>query len=379
LSFELILNVMIDRRLLQHFDWVLLGLTLALGGIGILTLYSAATANVDITGVKGFVHLKQFYWLAIGTGIMILLFLFNYRWLGRLALPIYCFSIGLLVAVLFVGKAVSGSQRWLILGPVSFQPSELVKVALVIMLARHFSENVSEEGFSLVALWKPLVWTLIPFALIVKQPDLGTSLIVLLIAGSVTLFVKIERRTLLCLTGTGILASMLAWFFLKGYQKQRILAFLDPEGDPLGAGYHIIQSKIAVGSGMLFGKGFLKGTQNALSFLPEHHTDFIFSVLAEEWGFLGAGLVISLYVLLLIWGLNVAVRSKEPFGTILAVGLTSMIFWQALINLGMALALLPVVGVPLPLISYGGSSMLVSMGAIGILLNISMRRFLFKE
>ena len=180
---------MIDRRLLQHFDWVLLGLTLVLGGIGILTLYSAATANVDITGVKGLVHLKQFYWLALGTGIMILLFLFNYRWLSRLALPIYCFSIGLLVAVLFAGKEVSGSQRWLILGPVSFQPSELVKIALVIMLARHFSDNVSEEGFSLVALWKPLIWTLIPFALIVKQPDLGTSLIVLLIAASVNLFV----------------------------------------------------------------------------------------------------------------------------------------------------------------------------------------------
>lgn len=370
---------MIDRRLLEHFDWVLFGLTLVLGGIGILTLYSAATANVDIAGVKGPVYLKQCYWLAIGTGVMILLALFSYRWLNRLALPIYLVSIGLLVAVLFVGKEVSGSQRWLIVGPVSFQPSELVKISLVIMLARYFSENVSEEGFSLMELWKPLIWALIPFALIVKQPDLGTSLIVLLIAGSVTIFVKIERRSLVCLTGAGIVGSVVAWFFLKGYQKQRILAFLDPHGDPLGAGYHIIQSKIAVGSGLLFGKGFLKGTQNALSFLPEQHTDFIFSVLAEEWGFLGAAVVISLYVLVVIWGLSVAVRSKEPFGTILAVGLTSMIFWQAFINLAMALALLPVVGVPLPLISYGGSSMLVTMGAIGILLNISMRRFLFKE
>jgi rod shape determining protein RodA len=172
---------------------------------------------------------------------------------------------------------------------------------------------------------------------------------------------------------------VVAWFFLKEYQKQRILAFLDPQGDPLGAGYHIIQSKIAVGSGLLFGKGFLKGTQNALSFLPEQHTDFIFSVLAEEWGFLGAAVVILLYVFVVVWGFSIAVRSKEPFGTILAVGLTSMIFWQAFINLAMALALLPVVGVTLPLISYGGSSMLVTMCAIGILLNISMRRFLFKE
>jgi rod shape determining protein RodA len=370
---------MIDRRLLQHFDWVLLGLTLVLGGIGILTLYSAATANADIAGVKGLVHLKQSYWLAVGTGVMILLTLFSYRWLNRFALPIYVFSIGLLIAVLFVGKEVSGSQRWLVLGPVSFQPSELVKISLVILLAQYFSDSVSEEGFSLRGLWKPLIWTLIPFALIVRQPDLGTSLIVLLIAGSVTVFVKIERISLVCLTVTGIVGSVGAWFFLKGYQKQRILAFLEPHGDPLGAGYHIIQSKIAVGSGLFFGKGFLKGTQNALSFLPEQHTDFIFSVLAEEWGFLGAAVVISLYVLVVIWGLSVAVRSKEPFGTILALGLTSMIFWQTFINLAMALALLPVVGVPLPLISYGGSSMLVTMGGIGILLNISMRRFLFKE
>jgi rod shape determining protein RodA len=370
---------MIDRRLLQHFDWVLFGLAFVLGGIGILTLYSAATANPATAGVKGLVHLKQSYWLGVGAGVMILLTLFSYRWLNRFALLIYIFSIGLLVAVLFVGKEVSGSQRWLVLGPVSFQPSELVKISLVIILARYFSESVSEEGFSLRELLKPLIWTLIPFVLIVKQPDLGTSLIVFMIAGSVTVFVKIERRSLVFLTLAGIMVSVVGWFFLKEYQKQRILAFLEPHGDPLGAGYHIIQSKIAVGSGMFLGKGFLKGTQNALSFLPEQHTDFIFSILAEEWGFLGAAVVISLYVFLVMWGLSIAVRSKEPFGTILAVGLTSMIFWQAFINLAMALAMLPVVGVPLPLISYGGSSMLVTMGAIGILLNISMRRFLFKE
>jgi len=370
---------MIDRRLLQHFDWILLGFTLVLGGIGILTLYSAATANADITVIKGPVYLKQSYWFALGTGVMILLVLFNYRWLSRLALPIYCLSIGLLVAVLFVGKEVSGSQRWLVLGPVSFQPSELLKISLAIMLARYFSESVTEKGFSLRELWKPLIWTLIPFALIVKQPDLGTSLIVLLIAGSMTIFVKIERKSLLCLTSAGIIGSMVAWFFLKEYQKQRILAFLDPQGDPLGAGYHIIQSKIAVGSGLLLGKGFLKGTQNALSFLPEQHTDFIFSVLAEEWGFLGSSVVVLLCLFMVVWGLSIAVRSKEPFGTILALGLTSMIFWQVLINVAMVLALVPVVGVPLPLISYGGSSMLVTMGAVGILLNISMRRFLFKE
>ncbi len=371
---------MIDRRLLQNFDWVLLGLTLALGGVGILTLHSAATAGAELHGVKALAHLKQSYWFAIGISGMILLVCFNYRLLNRLALPIYWFSIALLVAVLFVGKEVSGSQRWLVLGPLSFQPSELVKIPVVIILARYFCDRTSEEGFTLKDLLMPLVWTLVPFVLIAKEPDLGTGLVVVLIAGSVTLFVKIERRSLMLMTVCGVVGSLVAWLYLlEDYQKQRILVLLDPERDPLGAGYHSRQSIIAVGSGGLWGKGYSNGTQNGLSFLPEQHTDFIFSVLAEEWGFLGSALVVMVYVLLVVWGLSIAIRSKEPFGTILAVGITSMIFWQAIINVGMAVGLLPVVGVTLPLVSYGGTSLLATMLGIGILMNISMRRFMFKD
>ena len=370
---------MIDRRLLQHFDWPFLLLAVAIGGVGILALYSASTASADITDPKKLVYVKQAYWLGISFCAMIIMVLFSYRWLSRLAFPIYGLTIGLLIAVAFLGKEISGSQRWLVFGPVSFQPSEIVKISVAIILARYFADTVTERGFSLWDLWKPLLWILIPFAFIVKQPDLGTGLVLLLIAASITMFVKIERMSLLFLSGVGIGGTVAGWFFLKGYQKQRIMAFLDPQGDPLGSGYHIIQSKIAVGSGALMGKGFLQGTQNALSFIPEQHTDFIFSVLAEEWGFLGSAFLVSLYLLLVIWGLSVAVRSKEPFGTILAVGLTSMIFWQTFINMAMVLALLPVVGVTLPLISYGGSSMLTTMLAIGILLNISMRRFMFKD
>ena len=368
---------MFDRRLVQHFDWVLLALALALQGIGILTLYSAVNASADVASVSGPVYLKQSYWFAIGTtGMMVMLF-FNYKWLHRWGTLIYAVSIALLLAVGFFGKEISGSQRWLVFGGISFQPSEMVKITVPILLARYYSDRVSEEGFTLASLWRPLVWTLIPFVLIARQPDLGTGLIVLLIAGSMTLFVKIERRSMIFLSGVAAFVGSVAWFFLKDYQKQRIAVFLDPEKDPLGAGYHIIQSKIAVGSGMLTGKGFLKGTQNALSFLPEQHTDFIFSVLAEEWGFIGSAFFVILYMLILIWGLSVAMRSKEPFGTVLAVGVTSMMFWQALINIGMALGLLPVVGVTLPLISYGGSSLVATMLGIGILLNISMRRFMF--
>jgi rod shape determining protein RodA len=370
---------MIDRRLVQHFDWVLLGLTLILVGIGILTLYSAVNASAIAGRVGPPVYLKQLYWFCIGMAAMVVAFLFNYKWLYRFGGLIYGACIALLVVVMLAGKEVSGSQRWLTFGPVSFQPSETIKIALPILLARYFSDQVSPEGFDLKSLWKPIFWSLLPFMLIANQPDLGTGLVVLLIAGSMTLFVKIERRSLIFLSGTGIFMSSVAWFFLKEYQKQRIAIFVDPGKDPLGAGYHIIQSKIAVGSGKIWGKGFLEGTQNALSFLPEQHTDFIFSVLAEEWGFLGSGLFILLYMGLVVWGLSIAVRSKEPFGTVLAVGITSMLFWQAVINVGMALGLLPVVGVPLPLISYGGSSLLVTLIGVGILLNISMRRFMFKS
>lgn len=225
-------------------------------------------------------------------------------------------------------------------------------------------------------LFTPFVLAIIPFFLIVKQPDLGTGMIVLLIAGSMTVFVKIERRSLLCIITSCTIAVPLVWFLLKGYQKRRILTFLDPDRDPLGAGYHVIQSKIAIGSGMISGKGFLKGTQNALAFLPEQHTDFIFSVLAEEWGFIGAFILLCLFLIFIIWGLNIAYRCREPFGTIIAVGVTAMIFWQVFINIAMTMGLMPIVGVTLPFISYGGSSVITTMICVGLLLNISMRRFL---
>ena len=225
----------------------------------------------------------------------------------------------------------------------------------------------------------PAILTAIPFVLILRQPDLGTAGLVVLIAASMTLFVKIERRTLLFMIGSALVMILPVWsFVLKDYQKQRILTLFNPEGDPLGTGYHIIQSKIAIGSGFLTGKGFLQGTQNALSFLPEQHTDFIFSVLAEEWGFLGAALLILTFVVFLFWALNIAFGCREPFGTILAVGITAMIAWQALINIGMVMGLMPVVGVPLPFISYGGSSLLTTLICVGILMNISMRRFMFE-
>jgi rod shape determining protein RodA len=365
-----------DRRLIEYFDWGLLGIVLILGLAGLVALYSAVSAGMD-TG-QSVVITKQLIWYGIGLAVMILSFTFSYKTLEKYADFIYIGCICLLVSVFVFGRFVSGSQRWLVMGPVSIQPSELAKLVVVIMLARHYSKFASERGLTWRELVNPLIITMIPFLLIVKQPDLGTAMMILLIAGSMTMFVKIERRTFITILSFGIISVPMVWFFLRGYQKQRILTFLNPDRDPLGAGYHIIQSKIAIGSGMISGRGFLKGPQNALSFLPEQHTDFIFSVLAEEWGFIGSFVLILMFLFLIIWGLNVANGCRDNFGTILAVGITAMIAWQVVINIGMVMGLMPVVGVPLPFVSYGGSSIVTMMICIGILLNISMRRFQFE-
>lgn len=365
---------MFDRRLLQHFDWGLLGVTLLLGCVGLITLYSAVTAGVPTP--QKILYTKQLIWYCAGLFAMIVSFLFNYRLLDRWAYAIYALCILLLIAVFFVGNYAGGARRWLIFGPVSIQPSEIVKIAVIINLARYYSKLANTGGLALGELIHPFILTIIPFALIVRQPDLGTAIMVVLIAVSMTIFVKIERRSLVYIIAFCTAIIPLVLYFLKGYQKNRILTFLNPDRDPLGAGYHIIQSKIAVGSGMISGKGFLKGTQNALSFLPEQHTDFIFSVLSEEWGFFGSLIVLMLFFMLIIMGLNIAYKCRDPFGTILSMGITAMIFWQIFINIGMVMGLMPVVGVPLPFISYGGSSILTIMICIGILMNISMRRFI---
>ena len=367
---------MFDRRLIQYFDWGLLGLAVLIGCIGLLTLYSAVTAETPAP--QKILFFKQMLWFCIGLLAMVTAFLFNYKILDRWAQPIYFGCILLLIAVLFFGRYVGGSRRWLIIGPLSFQPSELVKIAVILSLAHYYSKDAKTRGFTLRELIRPLMFIMLPVILIGMQPDLGTAGLLVLIAASITVFVKIERRSFIYLIASGAVLVPLIWFFLKEYQKKRILVFLDPDRDPLGAGYHIIQSKIAIGSGMLSGKGFLKGTQNALSFLPEEHTDFIFSVLAEEWGFLGSVTLVLIFLILIFWGLTVAHGCREPFGTIVAVGITGMIFWQVIINIGMSMGLMPVVGVPLPLVSYGGSSVLTTAIGIGLLLNVSMRRFMLQ-
>ena len=366
---------MIDRRLIKHFDWVLLTLVLILGAFGLITIYSAVMAGAL---QQKTIFWKQVTWCGIGWVVVMIVFSFNYRIIDRLAYWIYGICNALLISVLIFGRTIAGSQRWLILGPVSLQPSELAKIAIIIALAHWYSKSTNSRGLSLSELVVPAVLLLIPFMLIAIQPDLGTAMVIALIAASITLYKKIEKKTLIIIIVCATVAIPMVWSALKPYQKLRILTFLNPERDSLGAGYHIIQSKIAIGSGMTTGKGYLKGTQNSLSFLPEQHTDFIFSVLAEEWGLAGASLLLVFLLFLMIWGLNIAHSCRNPFGIILAVGVTTMIFWQVVINIGMVMGLMPVVGVPLPFISYGGSSMLTNMIGIGLLMNISMRRFMTK-
>lgn len=349
---------------------------LFLAAVSILNLYSATYAIREVGGAQVFA--KQIYWFLIGFFVFLLMTTFNYYVLERFAYPVYFISIALLILVLFAGKVTSGSQRWLSLGPISFQPSELAKIAILMVLAKFFSEKGGYREYRLRDLWQPFMLIGIPAGLILREPDLGTALLLVVVSFSIILFVKVHWKSLLILVVSALALAPFIWFNLKEYQQMRILTFVRPDMDPLGSGYHINQSKIAIGSGLFWGKGFLKGTQTRLHFLPEQHTDFAFSVLAEEWGFVGVVVLLLLYLFLILWGLNIARESKDKFGSIMAVGIVAIVFWQVAINVGMVTGLLPVVGIPLLLFSYGGSSLISTMAGMGLLMNISMRRFMFQ-
>lgn len=365
---------MFDRRLVSNFDWTLLLLILVVAALGVMNLYSC-TSSWNLIGPA--IYLKQLYWLAMGFGIAILLTFFHYRHLEHLGIVAYIGCIGLLASVLIVGRISMGATRWIHLGFFNLQPSEIMKIVIIITLAAYFSRRESPAGYALADLIVPGFIMGIPVLLIIKQPDLGTAMMILFIGTTMALFAGIRRTALLVLSllATAILCG--GWFLLHGYQKDRIRTFLNPEHDPLGTGYHIIQSKIAVGSGGFWGRGFMQGTQSQLSFLPERHTDFAFSVFAEEWGLVGCIVLLVLYFAIICCGILIARKADSSFGMYLAIGITAMIFWHIIVNLGMVLGLLPVVGVPLPLFSYGGTSMVTTMTGIGLLLNVSMRRFMF--
>ncbi|MCK9230468.1 MAG: rod shape-determining protein RodA [Syntrophales bacterium] len=367
----------IDRRVLTNFEWLLPLLVVSICAVGVMNLYSAGSNLPFTTGTPSW--MKQMYWIGMGLVAMMFCLAVDYRHIVRHGYIIYGISILLLAGVLLYGSITHGSQRWLSLGDFSFQPSELVKLTMVIALIKYIDERNVGTVFSLPALMIPFVIVMLPVVMIIKQPDLGTGVFLLLLFLSIILFAGVEMRAFFTLVAAGVAFLPVMWFAMKEYQRDRLLMFLNPERDPLGAGYHIIQSIIAVGSGGLIGKGYMKGTQSQLKFLPEQQTDFVFSVFAEEWGFLGVIAVLALFFSILLWGFHIARRARDFSGSMLAFGMTMIIFWGVFVNVGMVLGILPVVGIPLPFMSYGGSCMVVLMMAVGLMMNVSMRRFVLQS
>lgn len=373
---------MIDRRLIQNFDWILFLVTCILAFIGVLTIYSSTKTLPFKDGTLSALpyYIKQMIWVGIGLVSVFVILFIDYRKLGKYSYVVYGFSLILLILVLFIGKSGMGAQRWFSLGPISFQPSELTKLFLIISLAWFLSEE-RITPMRLRDLFQPVFFFLfLPLLLVLKQPDLGTAMMIFFIFTSMVLMAGVRWKSLLIIILPAVLTSplwvKLFWNSLKAYQKARILVFLKPDVDPLGVGYHIAQSKIAIGSGKIIGKGYLSGTQGQLRFLPERHTDFIFSTFAEEWGFLGSLVLIAIYFFLIFWGIGIAKKAKDRFGALIAIGVVSMIATYLIVNVGMTLGLMPVVGLPLPFLSYGGTSIVTVFMAIGILMNVKMRRFM---
>ena len=360
---------------IKKLNWSLIITTVTLLIIGLINLYSISHRTYSTT-----THLfrLQLVWIAMGVAVFLCVSFINYHLFTRTAYILYGLNLTCLVLVNFFGSTFGGSKRWLDLGLFNYQPSETFKIILVFFLARILSIKRSWRSMTAIELLKPLFFILLPVLFIIFQPDLGTALIILIITSSIIIFAKVHKNILFSAVLLILCISPLVWnFVLKEYQKNRILTFISPGRDPRGTGYNMIQSKIAIGSGQFLGKGFQKGTQSQLEFLPERHTDFIFSVLSEEHGFIGSIITIILFLFLIILGFHTAFQSKDKVGVFLCVGMSFYIFWHVFINIGMTMGLLPVVGIPLPLLSYGGSGLLSTMVALGVISSVSYRRYLF--
>lgn len=406
-----------EEAKIGKLHWPLIFAVVAIAGLGVWNLASASRTESSP------LWMAQLVWLALGAFIASVSLVLDYRLLRNIAWPVYLATLLMLLLVATQGRVIMGAQRWLEIGPIRIQPSEFAKLTVILMLARYFGDvppgervvsgigfferlklgverffetmaakkrgqlsppqrmakNKSRRvvGYSMGELWWPFLVIAVPILLVIKQPDLGTGLVTAAVAGAIVLYAGLTGRTFAFLATSGVGGAVLAWFFaFKPYQRDRVLTFLDPAGDAQGKGYHAMQSLIAVGSGRMFGKGWGNGTQNQLSFLPEQHTDFAFPVFAEEHGFVGAIITLALFLFLVMCALDVAGNARDRFGSFLAFGIAALFFWHAFINIGMVIGILPVVGVPLLLFSYGGSSAVLTLLSIGVLLNINLRRTL---
>lgn len=355
-------------RKLRDVNWGLVLLITLIASVGFSALYSAAGGDIDPWADR------QMARFAIGLVIMVVIAVTDIRVWMRLSYAIYAVGVVLLIAVDLVGRIGMGAQRWLDLGVLHVQPSEIMKIAMMLTLARYFHGLSYEDVGRIRWLFIPLFIVLVPVGLVIKQPDLGTAMLLLASSGAVFFFSGVRAwKFMLVILGGGA-ALPVAWNFLHDYQKRRVLTFMNPEQDPLGSGYHILQSKIALGSGGFSGKGFMQGTQSHLSFLPEKQTDFIFTMFAEEHGLIGALVLIALYILLIAYGYAIALRARSQFGRLLAGGITTMLFLYVFINIAMVSGMVPVVGVPLPLVSYGGTAMMTLLVGLGLLVNVYVHR-----
>ena len=338
-----------NKRLLRRLDFTLIAAVMAIVAMSLVIIGSATHTNDAGTSKLWFVE-RQGVFAVLNVGLVLFLMNFDYKMLQSYGSRLYVFNLVMLLAVMLVGYSALGAQRWIQLGPITIQPSEFSKLIMIVCLASMLEERVGKLN-TVYDLLPVAAYVGVPFLLVLKQPDLGTSLVFMAIFFGMIFACGIRLRLLAGIIAAGIASLPLLWHFLKDYQKMRIKVFLDPNVDPLGSGYHIIQSKIAIGSGMLFGKGLFEGTQSQLNFLPENHTDFIFAVVGEELGFVGAVVVLLLYMVVLWRGIQIARDASDVFGRLLAVGITSMFAFHVLVNVGMTTGIMPVTGIPLPLMS----------------------------
>lgn len=344
---------------------------------GLVNLYSATSvyADTETRARLADIYVSQVYWMVVGGLLAILVAAIDYRHYERFAGILYAGGLMSLGLVFILGTDIRGSSRWIQLGSFTFQPSEFMKVLLVMMVARHVHNDNKTEPRTLIDLAIPGLVILVPVGLVMIQPDLGTGLILSLSSSTILLMTRIRRRTLAALVLAFSAIVPLAWNYgMKQYQKDRITSFLDPEHDKTGIGWHALQSQTAIGNGQVLGEGFMQGTQNQFGFLPDQFSDFPFAVFAEDWGFLGCVVLLGVYCFICVYAIHVASEAKDRFGAALATGVGALIFWHAVFNIGMAIGVLPVVGVTLPLFSYGGSSVVTTLVALGLLMNVSMRR-----
>lgn len=360
------------KRFLRRIDFLLLFAAVAIVIYGLIIISSAT--HINTPGEERFWFVQRQAIFAVVNGFLAILFMnFDYRGLSQHGNKLYIFNLIMLLAVMLFGHAALGAQRWIQIGPISLQPSEFSKLIMIICMASILEERMGRLN-GIQDLLPIAAYIGLPFLLVLKQPDLGTSLVFMAIFFGMVITCGMPWKIFTGIVLAGVAMFPVLWHFMKDYQKMRIMVFLDPNVDPLGSGYHIIQSKIAIGSGMLFGKGLFEGTQSQLNFLPENHTDFIFAVVGEELGFVGAVILLLLYLIVFWRGIMIAKEASDVFGRLLAVGITSMLAFHVLVNVGMTTGIMPVTGIPLPLMSYGISSLTTNILAIAILLNVHMHR-----